>query len=73
MFRETLVAYCENDAQRANTLCGLSAEFLYVEAGGIYSNHWALKALSVNGDELFLNGSNERILHPPHTRRGKRI
>jgi hypothetical protein len=30
--------------EHTNTLCGKNAEFLRVEAGGTYSNHWALKS-----------------------------
>jgi hypothetical protein len=26
-----------------DVLCGQTAEFLYVKAGGTYSNHWASK------------------------------
>jgi hypothetical protein len=44
---------------------------LYVEAGGVCSNHWVLKALSINGDQLFLNGSNERNLYHPTPDGGK--
>jgi hypothetical protein len=43
LFREISDVYCENRAEHTNTLRGQKAEFLYVKAGGIYSNHSALK------------------------------
>jgi hypothetical protein len=43
LLREIVVVYYENDMKHKNTLCGQNVEFLYVNAGGIYSNHWALK------------------------------
>jgi hypothetical protein len=30
--------------EHTDTLCGQTAEFKYVKAGGAYSNHWALKS-----------------------------
>jgi hypothetical protein len=43
LFRETIAVYCENNTEHINTLRGQSAEFYYAKAGGIYSNHCALK------------------------------
>jgi hypothetical protein len=43
MFREISDVYCENHTEHTNTLRGQNAEFYYVKAGGIYSNHSALK------------------------------
>jgi hypothetical protein len=43
LFRETVAVYCENHTEHINTFCGQKAEFWYVKAGGIYSNHWALR------------------------------
>jgi hypothetical protein len=43
LFRETIDIYCENHTEHTNTLRGQNAEFEYVKAGGIYSNHSALK------------------------------
>jgi hypothetical protein len=43
LFRETVAVYCENHTQQTDTLCGQNAEFLYVKAGGKYTNRWALK------------------------------
>jgi hypothetical protein len=43
LFREISDVYCENHTEHTNTLCGQNAEFSYVKAGGIYSNHSALK------------------------------
>jgi hypothetical protein len=43
LFRETIADYYENNMEHTNTLHGQNAEFWYVTAGGIYSNHSALK------------------------------
>jgi hypothetical protein len=43
LFRETTAVYCENHTEHTNKLRGQNAEFQYVKAGGIYSNHSALK------------------------------
>jgi hypothetical protein len=43
LFRETIAVYCENRTKHTNTLRGQNAEFYCVKAGGIYSNHSALK------------------------------
>jgi hypothetical protein len=43
MFRETVGVYCENHTEHINTLCGKNAVFLYVQGGGTYTDHWALK------------------------------
>jgi hypothetical protein len=43
LFRETITVYCENHTEHTSTPSGQIAEFYYVIAGGIYSNHSALK------------------------------
>jgi hypothetical protein len=43
LFRETVALYCENHMEHTNTLCGQNVEFYCVNAGGTYSNYWALK------------------------------
>jgi hypothetical protein len=43
LFRERISVYCDNHTNHKNTLYGEKIEFDYVEAGGIYSDHWALK------------------------------
>jgi hypothetical protein len=43
LFRKISDVYCENRTEHINTLRGQNAEFLCVKAGGIYSNHSALK------------------------------
>jgi hypothetical protein len=43
LFRETVDAYCENNMDNTNTLCGYNAEFWNVKSGGNYDNRWALK------------------------------
>jgi hypothetical protein len=48
LFGETVAVYCENHTEHRDTLCGQNAEFLYVKAGGTYSNHWGLKRLHSN-------------------------
>jgi hypothetical protein len=42
LFGETVAVYCENHMEHTDIMCEQNAEF-YVQAGGIYSNHWALK------------------------------
>jgi hypothetical protein len=41
LFEETVAVYCENHTEHTNTLCVQNVK--YVEAGGKYSNNWALK------------------------------
>jgi hypothetical protein len=48
LFGETVPVYCENHTEHINTLRGQNAEFWYVKAGGTYSNHCALKDLSLD-------------------------
>jgi hypothetical protein len=43
LFTETFAVYCENRTEHINTLHGQNSEFYCVKAGGIYSDHWALK------------------------------
>jgi hypothetical protein len=43
LFRETVAVYFENRTGHTDTLCGQNAESWCVNAGGTYSNHWALK------------------------------
>jgi hypothetical protein len=43
LFGETVAVYCENHAEHTDILCGQNVEFLFVKAGGKYSDHWALK------------------------------
>jgi hypothetical protein len=43
LFRETIALYCESRKKHKITLCGKDAEFWYVQTGGSYGNHWALK------------------------------
>jgi uncharacterized membrane protein len=40
---KTTAVYYEKLTEHINTMCGQNTEFWYVKAGGIYSNHWALK------------------------------
>jgi hypothetical protein len=39
LFGETVAIYCENHTEHTDTLCGYNAEFWYVKAGGMYTNH----------------------------------
>jgi hypothetical protein len=41
LFGETVAV--ENHTEHTNTLCGQNAEFWYVKAGSMYTNHCALK------------------------------
>jgi hypothetical protein len=43
LFGETVAVYCENHMKHTDTLCGQNTEFLYVKAGGTYSDQWVLK------------------------------
>jgi hypothetical protein len=43
LFREISDVYCENHTEHTNTLRGQNAEFWYVKATRMYSNHSALK------------------------------
>jgi len=43
VYREIIAVCYQIHAKRINTLCGQSVEFLNVNPGGTYSNHWALK------------------------------
>jgi translation initiation factor IF-1 len=42
LFGETVAVYCENRTEYTDTLSGQNAEFLCVETGDAYINHWAL-------------------------------
>jgi hypothetical protein len=41
-FRETVLICSENHTECINILCRQNAEFLNIEVGGMYSNHFAL-------------------------------
>jgi hypothetical protein len=43
LFRETVAVYYENHTEHTNTLFGQNAEFVFVRAGGTYSNLWGVK------------------------------
>jgi hypothetical protein len=43
LIRKTIAVYGENHMERTNTLWGKMQSFSYVNEGGTYSNHWALK------------------------------
>jgi hypothetical protein len=55
LFGETVAVYCENHTGHTYTLCGETAEFWYVKAGGIYSDHWALWGLKTAQEIYILN------------------
>jgi hypothetical protein len=44
LFGETVAVYCENHKKHTNILRGKNVWFLYVKAGGTYSNRWALNS-----------------------------
>ena len=44
LYREIIAVCSQIHTKHINTLCGQNVEFLNVEPGGTYSNHWALKA-----------------------------
>jgi hypothetical protein len=43
LFREIIAVCSEIHTKHINTLCGQKVEFVNVEPGGIYSNHWTVK------------------------------
>jgi hypothetical protein len=43
LVREIIADYYTNHIKPINTVCGHSMQLMAVKAGGIYSNHWALK------------------------------
>jgi hypothetical protein len=43
LFRETVAVYCENHMRHTNTLFERKADFLYIQVGGTYINHWTLR------------------------------
>jgi hypothetical protein len=45
LFGETVAVYVENHTEHTDTPRGQNARFKRIKAGGIYSNHWALKGL----------------------------
>jgi hypothetical protein len=44
LYRNIIAVYSETHTKHINTLCGQKVEFVNVNPGGTYSNHWALKA-----------------------------
>ena len=43
MYREIIAVCSQIHTKHINKLCGQNVEFLYVVAGGTYSDHWALE------------------------------
>jgi hypothetical protein len=43
LFREIIAVCFEIYTKHINTVCGQNVEFVTVEPGGTYSNHWALE------------------------------
>ena len=43
LYREIIAVCSQIHAKHTNTLCGQSVEFLYIIAGGTYSDHWVLE------------------------------
>ena len=43
LYREIIVVCSEIHAKHINTLCEQNVEFVNVNPGGAYSNHWDLK------------------------------
>jgi hypothetical protein len=41
LFREAIAVYYETHTKHIYTLCGQTAEFLNIKAGGTYNNHCA--------------------------------
>jgi hypothetical protein len=66
VFKRDLAVYCQNHMEHTNTLCGENVEFKYDKAGGIYSNHNALKSLDPSG------GGLEYLHRSPASRKTRR-
>jgi hypothetical protein len=47
LFRETVAVYFEKSTEHINMFCGQNLEFLFVEVGGIYSDHCAVKSRAI--------------------------
>jgi len=43
LYREIIAVCSEIHIKHINTLCGQDVEFVNVNFGGMYSNHWALE------------------------------
>ena len=43
LYSEKIVLCSQAHTKHINTLCGQNLEFMSVEPGGTYSNHWALQ------------------------------
>ena len=43
LYREIIAVCSEIHTKHIRTLCGKNVELLNVEAGGTYSDHWALE------------------------------
>jgi hypothetical protein len=52
---QLVAVHCEDRTEHRNTFYGQYAEFYYVNAGGLFSDHWALKSWEKSG--LFTNYS----------------
>jgi hypothetical protein len=46
MFRGIIDVYCGTHTKHLQTLSGQNAQFLYIEVGHTYTNHWALNSLA---------------------------
>jgi len=43
LYREIIPFSSESHTKHMNVLCGQNVEFVNVDPGGTYSDHWALK------------------------------
>ena len=53
LYREIIAVCSQIHTKHINTLCGQNVEFLNVKSGGTYSDHWALKGLSMKLSKWF--------------------
>ena len=42
LYREIIAVCSQIHTKHINTLCGQNVEFVNVQPGGTYSNHWAI-------------------------------
>jgi len=52
LYREIIAVCSQKHTKHINTLCGPKVEFVNVEPGGTYSDHWALEGQMMEPNTL---------------------
>jgi len=60
LYREIIAVCSQIHTKHINTLCGQNVEFVSVQPGGTYTNHWALKGFPARLDN---SGKKNTIWH----------